>query len=103
MGWPYKGRLLYCDILVLISGETATTNYAPQNDFSMYNQAGVQSEQRQSISSGGTMSSHADTDDEESLNQSQKGDFDYFGAATTQQVPTSIMFKIIIITVMMIM
>jgi hypothetical protein len=59
----------------------------------MYNQTGIQSEQRHSISSGGTMSTHADTDDEESLNQSQKSDFDYFGAATNQQVPTSIMFK----------
>lgn len=38
------------------------------------------------MSSIGTVSSHADTDDEEGLGNSQKNDFDYFGAATNTQV-----------------
>lgn len=56
-------------------------------DFSMYhNHSGLHNQpgQRNSISSVGTVSSHADTDDEESLGNSQRSEFDYFGAATKQ-------------------
>ena len=54
----------------------------------MYAKAGIQSApgQRHSISSAGTVSTQPDTDDEEGLGSSHKSDFDYFGAATTQQV-----------------
>lgn len=68
------------------TGETTThSKNTHQTDFSMYHQAGIKSGHRNSISSVGTVSSHADTDDEDSLNQSHKSDFDYFGAATGQQ------------------
>ncbi|XP_052093102.1 uncharacterized protein LOC127729365 isoform X3 [Mytilus californianus] len=77
------------------TGETTTYQQQPQqqqhysqpNDFSMYHNAGLQSEagHRNSMSSIGTVSSHADTDDEEGLGNSQKNDFDYFGAATNTQ------------------
>ncbi|XP_071152410.1 protein transport protein Sec16A-like isoform X2 [Mytilus edulis] len=62
-------------------------HYSQPNDFSMYHNAGLQSEagHRNSMSSIGTVSSHADTDDEEGLGHSQKNDFDYFGAATNTQ------------------